>query len=309
MLKMKIIAAAVLLAAVTLTAQEITVVAPNPVGAMKFCQTLTEAIQKATKGSVIYLPEGGFSLPDDVKITKKITIIGVGHRGRLGKVDGITNIGGNLFFEEGSNGSAVMGCYLAGTLNVNVSDFLLRYCNAGNINVIASSVGTIINQNYIRGEINFNGARGTVTNNIMRRVNNMNGGAIRYNVFARDTYLGVSNAFITDNVFVVWGSHSGSDIKASHNLFIGAEWGEDPLNLTDVTAADVFKKDDGVANTSNYQFQEDYSQYETKYGIYAGGGFNNLQTAPVPGIMVRKVDEQTDTSGQLKVQVRLKPAK
>lgn len=290
---------------ITLAAQEITVVNAN--GTTHFYRTLTQAIEKSTDNCVIYLPQGGFALHDSVKITKKVTIIGVGHRGKHGKVDGVTNIGGNLFFNEGSNGSAVMGCYLGGTLNVNVSDFLLRYCNAGNINVIASSVGTIINQNYIRGDINFNGARGMVTNNILRRVNNMNGGTIRYNVFARDTSMGsVSNAFITDNVFVVWGSHSGSDIKASHNLFIGAEWGENPLNLTDVTAADVFVNDAGVSNSSDYHFQEAYKQYETQYGIYAGQGFNDLQVAPVPSLILRSADEQTNTSGQLKVQVRVK---
>lgn len=291
-----------------LMAQEITVVASN--GTTHFYRTLALAIENATDNCVIYLPGGGFSLPDDVKITRKVTIIGVGHQGKRGKVIGVTNIGGNLYFEEGSNGSAVLGCYLTGTLNVNVCDFLLMYCNAGNINVIASSVGTTINQNFIRGDINFNGARGTVTNNILRHVYNMNGGAIRCNVFARDTNLSnVSNAFITDNVFVVWGSHSGSDIKASHNLFIGAEWGEDPLNLTDVTAADVFMKDNGVASTSNYHFQEDYSQYETLYGIYAGTSFNDLQAASVPALVVKKVDEQTNTSGQLKVQARIKSAK
>lgn len=291
----------------TLMAQEISVMGSN--GTTHFYRTLTQAIEAATDNCVIYLPEGGFAIHDSVKITKKITIIGVGHRGRDGKVNGVTNIGGNLFFNEGSNGSAVMGCYLAGTLNINVSDFLVRYCNAGNINVVSTSVGTIINQNYVRGDINYNNARGTVTNNILRRVNNMNGGTIRYNVFARDTSLGnVSNAFISDNVFVVWGGHSGSDIKAYHNLFIGAEWGDDPLNLTDVTAADVFKKDDGVTTSSDYHFQEGYSQYEIQYGIYAGTGFKDIQAAPVPGLIVRKVDEQTNTSGQLKVQVRLKPA-
>ena len=290
---------------VTLTAQEITVAASN--GSLQFCKSLPEAIGIANDGCVIYLPEGGFAIHDSVKITKKITIIGVGHRGKYGKVNGVTNIGGNLFFNEGSNGSAVLGCYLGGTLNINVSDFLLRYCNAGNINVIASSVGAIINQNYIRGDINYNGARGMVTNNILRRVNNMNGGTIRYNVFARDTSMGsVSNAFITDNVFVVWGSHSGSDIKASHNLFIGAEWGENPLNLTDVTAADIFVNDAGVSNSSDYHFQDAYKQYETQYGIYAGSGFNDLQAAPVPILILRSADEQTNTSGQLKVQVRMK---
>ena len=289
---------------ITLAAQEITVVNSN--GTTHFYRTLTQAIEKPTDNCVIYLPQGGFALHDSVKITKKVTIIGVGHRGKHGKVDGVSNIGGNLFFNEGSNGSAVMGCYLGGTLNVNVSDFLLRYCNAGNINVIASSVGIIINQNYIRGDINFNGARGMVTNNILRRVNNMNGGIIRYNVFARDTYIGASNVFITDNVFVVWGSHSGSDIKASHNLFIGAEWGENPLNLTDVTAADVFVNDAGVSNSSDYHFQEAFKQYETQFGIYAGQGFNDLQAAPVPSLILRSADEQTNTSGQLKVQVRVK---
>ena len=43
-------------------AQQISVVAPN--GATTLYRTLPDAIKGATAGSVVYLPGGGFSIPD-----------------------------------------------------------------------------------------------------------------------------------------------------------------------------------------------------------------------------------------------------
>ena len=95
-------------------------------------QTLQAAIEGARPGSVIYLPGGGFSISDEVKITKRLTIIGIGHNPNNDNVDGATTISGNLFFNEGSSSSAVMGCYITGNIcighdNAAVNDILIRY--------------------------------------------------------------------------------------------------------------------------------------------------------------------------------------
>ena len=87
------------------TAQRISVVTEN--GVTSIFRTLQDAIESADAGSTIYLPGGGFTLPDSVKITKKLTIIGIGHKSDNENADGSTIISGNLWFNENSSGSAL----------------------------------------------------------------------------------------------------------------------------------------------------------------------------------------------------------
>ena len=87
-----------LMATTAIQAQQISVVSPG--GATTLYRTFQQAIEGADPGSVIYLPGGGFPISDDVKITKKLTIIGIGHCVKGDNVDGVTTISGNLFFNE-----------------------------------------------------------------------------------------------------------------------------------------------------------------------------------------------------------------
>lgn len=57
---------------------------------------------------------------------------------------------------------------------------------------------------------------------------------------------------------------------------------------------------------SNFHFTNDYAQYENQIGIYGGTSFDNHQTAPVPYIVAKRIDQETDAAGQLKIQVRVK---
>ena len=95
-------------------AQQIAVVSKT--GTTTVCQTLKEAIEGATPGSVIYLPGGGFQIGDTVKIETKLSIVGIGYKGNSENVDGNTVISGNLFFDGGSSGSSVMGCFISGNV-------------------------------------------------------------------------------------------------------------------------------------------------------------------------------------------------
>lgn len=295
-------------------AQQISVVSTT--GATTLYRTLQEAIEGADPGSVIYLPGGGFSISDDVKITKKLTIIGIGHKSNNDNVDGITTISGSLWFNGGSSGSAVLGCYITGNINIGdgeatVADMLIRYCNVSSVQVKnRTCLGTIINQNYIRSGSNFSNCSCTFSNNITGHVHNMNDGIICNNVFIQNngyfTFWDVNNATIRDNVFIVWqGTNECREISAFHNMFIGSEWG-DCINLSDVNWSDIFIKNNGIVPTSNYHFKESYKQYEGLYGIYSGSGFNDNQLAPVPYIVAKHVDEQTDASGKLNVKIRVK---
>lgn len=302
-----------------LMAQEISVVASD--GSTQLYTTLADAIGGAADNSTIYLPGGRFAIADDVRITKKLTIIGIGHfLNNEENEDGRTFIDGHLSFDAGSSGSSVMGCYLEKSINIGtnlghsyestVNNFTLKFCNVWDVCVSSTSTGTVINQNYIRAIIYFNNSSGEVSNNIMTGINDMGGGSICNNVIAvyqSWTFRNVSNTTISDNFIISWGGHTGSGVSAYHNLFLSNyNWGDDCQNLSGISINDVVFKHDGVTPTSNYHFQADYKQYETQYGIYSGTGFNDKQLAPVPYIVAKEIGTETDASGKLNIKIRVK---
>ena len=147
-------AIAVLLGVASAAAQQIAVVSET--GETSVFTTLQAAIEGARDGSVIYLPGGSFVIADSVKITKRLTIIGIGHRSDNDNVDAKTWVAGNLWFSEGSSGSAVMACYITGNVNIgegdaSVNNVLVKFCNLNGVQVLNNTCSnTYINQNYVR---------------------------------------------------------------------------------------------------------------------------------------------------------------
>ena len=91
--------------------------------------------------------------------------------------------------------------------------------------------------------------------------------------------------------------------------FSHINWDVDPdLIKIDDEWTDVFVNYNGgaVSPVSDFHFKEAYKQYESQVGIYAGTGFNDQQLAPVPYIIAKDVDEQTDAQGKLNVRIRVK---
>ena len=146
-------------ATLTAWAQNIAVVSPGNVTTIY--QTLDDAITGAISGSTIYLPGGGFQIKDDTKINKKLTIMGVSHRGDTDNADGATMIAGNLNFTTNSSNSAVIGVYITGNINIGVDDasvnnITVRYCHINSIQIHNNTcTGTVINQNFIRSLSNY----------------------------------------------------------------------------------------------------------------------------------------------------------
>lgn len=307
-------------ATVCAQAQQISVVSSS--GATTIFRTLQEAIEGADPNSVIYLPGGGFAISDEVKITKKLTIIGIGHYVKSGNVDGVTTISGNLFFNEGSSGSAVLGCYITGEIIVGeggvVNDLFIKYCNFTNVNVKNSLCQRItINQNYIRRRSLFGNSDVYIYNNISDKLFNIGSGTINNNIIMdRDGYYyafadpgyafdHVNNSTISNNIILTTRVLRGSNSQGNNNLVVGGTWGDIPL-VINANNEDLFIKDQGVTPSSNYHFKDDYKQYESQVGVYADGIDFDKQLAPVPYIVAKRVDEQTDASGKLKVKIRVK---
>lgn len=314
-----------LLATVGVKAQQIAVVSES--GTTSMYQTLPEAIEGADPGSVIYLPGGGFQISDDVKITKKLTIIGIGHKANGENADGNTIISGNLFFDGGSDYSAVMGCYISGDVNIgndgsSVNNVTVRYCNLNSMQVKNNTcTGTIVNQNYVRSPSLFQYAGVTFKNNICNAILYISGGTISYNIFAqKDRYYApiceVNNSTISSNFFLVNSSDTGGGYLVSrcYNDLVFDNMGKEDCGdkaiviSGEVDWTDVFVNYNGGAITpaSDFHFKGDYKQYENQVGIYAGDGFSDSGMAPVPYILAKKVDAQTDASGKLNVKIRVK---
>ena len=321
-MKKVVLSIILMIAAVTVSAQQIAVVSSS--GSTTMYQTLDEAISGASSNSVIYLPAGGFQISDDVKITnKKLTILGVTHKANSDNAEGNTIISGNLYFNEGSSTSAVMGCYISGTIYIGydkteVNNILVKYCNVNSIAVYSNSCsGTKVNQSYIRNGANFNGASADIKNNIIKGVYQISGGEISYNVFTSRYYTNgsnintlayVHNATISNNVFLDSSSiHYGSNCQTSKNLTYNKEWGDDGINLGLANWDGVFKNNAGVTPASDYHFIDTYAKYNDDAGLYSGGtDFSDGCLPPVPYVSVKHIDEQTDASGNLTVRLRVK---
>lgn len=304
-----------LMAMVSIQAQQISVLSPG--GATTLYRTFQQAIEEADPGSIIYLPGGGFPISNDVKITKKLTIIGIGHYVKSGNVDGVTTISGNLYFNEGSSGSAVMGCYITGDVYIgddgkSVNDVLIRYCNLNCVRVTNSTcLETRINQNYIRSISRFSGAKAIVTNNIIHSIYDLDNGIIANNILAAaseqivganwgtTTLHGCDQTQILNNIVLPSGFlHYCYNCEVSGNLANDGttKWNDYFVNYNN----------GAISPSSDYHFKDTYKQYQGKVGIYAGTGFNDQQMAPVPFIVAKDVDEQTDSSGKLNVKIRVK---
>ncbi len=313
------------LAIVGAKAQQIAVVSEN--GTTKLYRTLQAAIEGAEGGSVIYLPGGGFPIADAVKITKKLTIIGIGHKIKTENPDGYTTVSGNLFFDKGSDGSALMGCYVTGVVHIGndgnkVDDVLIKCNNMYRVIVHNNTcMGTNINQNYIREDAHFAGASVRFSNNIADSVYDLDDGYISNNIIIGIANIGLSTGYdtdnkairacdrtsITNNIIIADSNHlfSGNDCLVSGNMCRYA-WGDEYINLG--SSSDwglVFVKYKGNSVTSDFHFKDNYAKYEGQVGIYHGT-FNDDQLAPVPYIVAKSIPEQTDAAGKLKIKIRVK---
>ena len=332
-MKKNVLIAVALFATMTASAQNIAVVSPN--NETKMCQTLDEAITDADNGSIIYLPGGGFKISDDTKIEKSLTIMGVSYRGDTDNADGATAISGSLNFASGSSGSGIVGVFISGDVNIGVDEstvynISIRRCNIGSIQVKTSTcASTFVDQCYIRELSHFGGSDNKMTNCIASAVIDVNGSEILNSIFLkrvkvsdyREKALYADNSIISNNIIVATCHYNtyyttpvpnefvgGTNNTGSDNIVKGGEWGDNCINIGDIDWNDVFEKYNGgeISINSNFHLKGDYEQYDNKIGIYGGSGFNPEALAPIPRIVSKKVDEHTDGSGKLHIEVTVK---
>lgn len=312
------------------TAQRISVVTED--GTTSIHRTLQQAIEEADPGSTIYLPGGGFTIADSVKITKRLTIIGIGHKSDNENTDGSTIISGNLFFNEGSSSSAIMSCYITGNVNIGegdaeVSDVTIKFCNLNSVQVKNSTCEeTFVSQNYIRASSNFGETNAIVKNNILHSIGRVNGGYILSNVILNGfnnynesyhyEYSGIyaNSTIIKFNIIPLKNESPGAYYYATlrgNNNIIDTNMsrtgtGINPINIGDISWEDLFVKYSGISTASDFHLKGDYAEYDNQIGVYSGDGFNKSQLAPVPYIISKDIPQQTDAAGKLNIKIRVK---
>lgn len=314
-MKKTILIAVAILATMTALAQNIAVV--NPSNNTTLYESLDDAINEADPGSVIYLPGGSLRISDNTKVTKKLTIMGVSHRVDVDNADGATLISGHISFDSGSDGSALMGVYLTGNVNIgtaeaSVDNVLVRYCDMNEYYVHNSQCnGLKLNQCYIRNGVHGGSSKAQITNCILNYVEQINEGDISNNIMwvAWVVFRQVHGSTIYKNIIInpSYVESNCSNNLTLRNMFINGDWGTDCVNLQNVEWKDVFEDPSyGINYRSKFKFKTDYQQYND-IGIYGGEtGFSDSQLAPMPRIVSKKVNERTDGTGKLQIEVTVK---
>ena len=251
-------------------------------------------------------------------------------------------ISGNLNFISGSRGSAVMGVFISGNINVGttedaVENLTVKKCNVNSIQVgNSASSGMIVNQCYLRSLSNFGNSNVHIENCIIYSACNIKAGIINHCIVAEagndvtESVYGnyqwhtihhyyplnnVSNTSIINNFFLKIGSgNSVSTCQISHNCIGVASWGDDdsPIVLDeDKTFNDIFGANKGVKISSDYRIKEKSDNFKGTDGTYIGieggtTGFDPDALAPIPRIISKKVDEQSNAAGKLTINVTVK---
>ena len=293
-------ALAVIMGMTVCMAQQIAVVSEN--GKTSICESLEQAIETATNGSVIYLSGGGFQISDAIVITKKLCIIGVGYKAKSGNVDGSTNIGGNLRFGENSHGSSVIGCYITGNVYVGANDVVVKCCNVNSVQANSDDyTGMVVCQNYIRNDDSWLNKGSLFANNIAYFVNSTCGKIIN-NVFfgARPHFY---SCFVKGNIFLGSLPYDGGGNTYYANM-AKEDIGDDFVNIGEKEWADLFVNYNDGSISSDFHFKDEYKLYKD-YGVYGGTGFNTSGQPPLPFFESKSIPEQTDAEGNLTIHIRV----
>jgi hypothetical protein len=301
---------AVIVATIAIKAQQIAVVSPSPEDATTLYTDLNLAIKGAANGSTIYLSGGGFQINDTTRITKKLTIIGIGHRPDNDNADGNTIVSGNLQFEEGSDNSVLMGVYLSGHVYLGtgakaVNTVLVQYCNINTVQVRNGNCQNIrINRNYLREGSNGGNSTINFTNNVLRSIGSVNGGVIDHNVITGGS--SASNSRVTNNILI--GSFSASNGVFNNNMATSSVG--DSCVIVDSWENVLQNYSDGISPNKNYALKGDTGKNAatdgTDIGIYGGTGFKDSALPPMPRITAKQIANQTDENGQLNAQIIIK---
>ena len=293
----------------------------------------TEAYNAAVAGDTIYLPGGNLLFPPT--IDKSLTIKGVGHYPAATTATNRTVLNGNLSIGGNADYLHLEGINLTGNLTFATNqkaDFVsLKRSRFNTVNYTGS--GTTPCENNTISECIIDANINTQNASFLTAKNNIIGGNINYgtqlgfsnNVFLQTGYNlinYVTNSSFTNNIFLYNSYvddflHNSNGNTITNNVFKISPIPEANTmsnNYLNIDLTTVFEN----IPTVPFNYDQNYGLLTsatttflgsegTQVGIYGGTFPFKLNSVPTnPSITAKNIASQTDSNGQLPVQVTVK---
>jgi hypothetical protein len=303
----------------------------RPDGTTYICPTFDSANNKAMDDDIIYLPGG--TITGDKTITKRITLIGAGHYPDSTLYTGRTVFSGNIFLEK--------KCWLEGfevyPNGISITNAISDSCSFVRIKcqgdlALAGSRGNIIDGSVISGRISgsyYTGGGCPITSNLL-----IKNSIIRNLIFVKSASVNnclifsSGNAVIQDvvftncifyNLFQLDVSTYGCNITSTGNLGNNCIWYQ-AISLLGQYNYINNQPDTIMVNVpySSFDYNFNYhlkpnspyltaGDYGGQIGIYGGAGSYKDGAVPNnPHIYFKQVASQTNNSGQLQIQFKVR---
>lgn len=277
---------------------------------------LADAYAASVSGDTIYLPGGVFP---GLVLNRRLTIFGTGHYPDSTTATGVSNVA-SIDFQAGSDKTNIQGLNLGGIsfqYNIRIDSVVIARCNAGSLylngenNPATNCQGILIFQNVIGDFVLTHSSGIRVFNNIISSLHEMG-----TNSWIRNNKINALNAcyyaMFENNTINSYGG--GLDFNTFRNNAINNQpavgnstWVNNYFN---VDFSNLF-----VKQTAWFAYADDYhlkapgtypGTDATQAGIY--GGYYPYKQGAVPAnphIQTYTIPLQTNTSGQLNIQVKV----
>lgn len=293
-----------------------------------------DAYNAALFGDTLYLPGG--NIPYPAIIDKGITIIGAGHYPDSTIATNKTVLVGNLTINQNADNLHIEGIEITGGLtfsnNNKADNVVIKRCHIGAITYLGTRAtaceNNLIIESIIDGEINLQNAKNSIISNciIGNRILNGFETGISNNVLL---YSPTSNAYtinntdncnITNNIFMRSGTyrtyiHSGCELNTfANNIFSdNPGTGDNTFNsnyiLVDINSIFINQSGNTFSYSHNYHLINPALYLGTdnmEVGIYGGLYVFKEGSVPInPHINLKNIAPQTNTNGELPVQIRV----
>lgn len=306
-----------------LYAQQAPIAKVSSAGVTTLYTDLNQAIIASSNDDILYLPGGTFTV--NTIVTKKITIIGVGHYSDSTLATGITQLNGEVKYGTGSSNSVLDGVYVTGEIvildstaglklfrssftavrvattlvgtaaldGLYIKDCVIRNAIYSDGNVDALSNSTISNC-FIGGNVYF--GRGAIVNN-----------SIFYGADGND--FGYESNSFRDCIFLNSNGISATGYTRSYiRCSFPHPFNNNPAHLScyyDWTSDLLF----GHPNTGSFNYTADYYKLipslqgsNGQIGVFGGvQPYKEGAIPPTPHIRSKNVDATTGPNGTLKI--------
>lgn len=292
---------AMLMCATQMMAQRRKFTMVTPAGTTTYYNTIQAAVEAATDGSTIYVPDGNFEM-GDLFITKKLNIIGMRASEKVANTGAYSRLVGDIYFKEGTSASTVLGVRVSNIYfdsKQEIEDLVIKQCVVGSIKNLnkTPSFGININQTIV-DVISMDGSSDAyITNCVFQTLNYLYQGLVDHCViiygngarFNYCKYCTFSNLLFGD---------SSKYLSCQYNQEINC------VVSNSFTSIFVDYKS-GDCPHSDFHIKESSDFYGRDLGVMGGTGFTLDVYQSSTRVVDVMVPDHTDDDGKLKVKVKV----